>query len=460
MSGLWESVPQVRWSGTRSDAAAAPPKAEPSVAANTGASVARKETEATTASPDNELAKSPGPSKSIRPVGGIETPKQAAEPDLVASEIESNPVPSNSAGNELTIADRGHEQIEKLRAALNNDAAQAEGSPRHAGNTHDVRLRVDSLVEKARSLFDLGQLREARHAAKIAHDLGDAARLDYSPEEERPIDLVQRIEDRIRETDAVADGSETSADQQTAETPPSQKPVPDSAIATSASTQIAKPGPSAKSPEGDLNGRRKDWTQGLSVFRRDRKPTPVATPVAATQQGIAATTPIAETPAIPLSVEFGQEPAEANENAVVQANRSLTLARAGSIPSVDDHKPDGEVRGEQGEDDDGNNEPPERTSNVEVNRDSPLFRADTVSWSEEVVTPRVLNIEDTATAPVDFDEVQPLAPFRDAGAAVPPVVADKPAECPRPADRSWALALGLFAICTGAAIFWYRRGAV
>lgn len=462
MSGLWESVPQVRWSGTRPDSALPVPKAEPSVAANTGASVAKSESSPSSSpTAEGELARVAGQAKAIRTVGSVEPPKQTMDGDISGGDFENiPPTQTNSPSSEFGLTERGQDQIEKLRAALDNDAVQVEGAPRNAGNTHDVRVRVDSLVEKARSLFDLGQLREARHAAKIAHDLGDAARLDYSPEEERPIDLVQRIDDRIKETTEVADSLEIGTDQQTVDGSPSQKRQQEMALTSPTTTTLGKQLPAAKPADADTNVRRKDWTQGLSVFRRERKPTPTAVPDTISQPTVATVPPTTDTAAIPLGVEFNVEPIEANESAIVQANRSLSLARPGVVSSQDEQKSDVELHGDTLDAYDTHGESAEPASSAEVNRNSPLFKADTVSWSEDAVTPRVLNTEESTT-PVDFAEVEPLAPFRDvAAASATPAVTDKPSELPRPVDQSRAIGIALFAACTIVAIFWYRRGAV
>lgn len=463
MSGLWESVPQVRWSGTRPDPALPVPKAEPSVAANTGASVAKSQSSSPSSpNADAEVARGVGQAKAIRTVGNVEPPKQTMDGEFPGGDFENNtPTQTNSPSSEFGLTERGQDQIEKLRAALDNDAVQVEGSPRNAGNTHDVRVRVDSLVEKARSLFDLGQLREARHTAKIAHDLGDAARLDYSPEEERPIDLVQRIDDRIKETTEIADNLETGSDQQMVDGPSSEKRQQEIALTPPSTTTLGKQLPAARPADTDANNRRKDWTQGLSVFRRDRKPTPTAVPGAISHPTVAATPSATDTTTIPIGVEFSAEPIEANESAVVQANRSLSLARPGVESSLEEQESDVERYGDTLDDYNARGESAESASSAEANRNSPLFKADTVSWSEVAVTPRVLNIEESTPPPVDFAEVEPLAPFRDVtGASTASVVSEKATDAPRPVDRSWAIAVALFTACTIVAIFWYRRGAV
>ena len=227
MSDLWDAVPQVRWSGSRTDPTAAPVKAEPSVAANV----------ATTAEPirgGDRVDREPVRAQLVSPAGDSRPPNANAVETTLGSDSAGDPTatslspgvspssgaPASSgvhASSEVAITaggdsetvrvagstpqdvlnDPSTDQIARLKAALNDDTERAKSPARQVGGAHDVRVRVESMLARARRLFDLGQLREARHAAKTAHDLGDSARLDYSPDEERPIDLVQRIDSQL-----------------------------------------------------------------------------------------------------------------------------------------------------------------------------------------------------------------------------------------------------------------------
>ena len=458
MSGLWESVPQVRWTGSRLEPGQ-PAKPEPSVAANAAASVTKPDADTNSPSTSEKptrtgLASASSRMDPIQTVGNVESSNQVTASGYNSEAESSAMAPQDLVTTENAFADQGQDQIERLKAALDDDAERAEGSPRQSGTAHDVRVRVDSMVEKARRLFDLGQLREARHTAKVAHDLGDSARLDYSQDEERPIDLVQRIDDRIRETMDVADEVDDSASTTIADvTPTSPPPVAN----TAATVANSKPAPLAKVAEPDSGVKtRKDWTQGLNVFRPYRKSNPVAAPLATP---VSAVMPNAEI-AIPLGLETDIEANETNDRAVVQANRSLTLSKP--VQANSPSAPQDSI------------EPPENTTDLDeessevVSLDLGVDASRNQSglsisppWPDDFAVPRKVNIEDSASMPVDFDEVEPLSPFRDvAGQSSNPATTPATCDSARPCDQSWVFGIALFAVCATVAVFWYRRGAV
>jgi hypothetical protein len=468
MYDLWESAKSVsvsvvspgRWSAPRPESSQ-PLVQEPSVAANAAASVSKPEID-----PVTELAadgRSPSKnSTSTQSIADAESGNAGTYHAAFGSELESPAVAQSGHNSSDDIfADQGQQQVERLKAALDDDAERAEGSPRQSGSAHDVRVRVDSMVEKARRLFDLGQLREARHAAKVAHDLGDSARLDYSPDEERPIDLVQRIDDRIKETMELADEIDASPSTTIADVTPradrasmtSPPPVANSA-ATAANS---KPVPLAKVTEPESNTKaRKDWTQGLNVFRRDRKSNPVAASLATP---VSAVMPNAEI-AIPLGLETDIEANETNDRAVVQANRSLTLSK----PAHSDSPSEPQDFIESPENTTDLNEESSEVVSLALGVDASRNQSNlsiSPPWPDDFAVPRKLNVEEPTSTPVDFDEVEPLSPFRDvAGQSSNPATTPAICDSPRPCDQSWVFGIALFAVCAIAAVFWYRRGAV
>jgi hypothetical protein len=461
MYDLWESAKSVsvsvvspgRWSAPRPESGQ-PLVQEPSVAANAAASVSKPEID-----PASELAADGrSPSKNLTEPQSI-TDEESATAGIhhaaFGSDLESPGVAQSGHNSSDDIfADQGQQQVERLKAVLDDDAERAEGSPRQSGSAHDVRVRVDSMVEKARHLFDLGQLREARHTAKAAHDLGDSARLDYSPDEERPIDLVQRIDDRIKETMELADEVGASPSTTIADATPTSPP----SAANNANTATnSKPAPLAKVAEPESSVKtRKDWTQGLNVFRPYRKSNPVAAPLATP---VSAVTPNADI-AIPLGLETDIESNETNDRAVVQANRSLTLSKPAD--SISPSAPQDFI------------EPPENTTDlneessemvslglgVDANRDQSGLPI-APPWPDDFAVARKLKVDESASTPVDFDEVEPLSPFRDvAGQSSNPVTTPAICDSPRACDQSWVFGIAVFAVCAIVAVFWYRRGAV
>ena len=471
MSDLWDAVPQVRWSGSRIDPTGEPANTEPSVTANV----------ATAAEPTQGVVP-------VDPESGQSSSVAAAD-DLMAPEFDSVQTVSGSSPQDVAtsssgvgtadigepdedpvagsapqdvLADSSADQIERLKAALSDDAERAKSPPRQAGGAHDVRVRVESMLTRARRLFDLGQLREARHAAKIAHDLGDSARLDYSPAEERPIDLVQRIDSQLKESA----GQDESNTPQTADA--SGNPPAPNTNSTQAGRAAHDDPRTVKEPETDSASRpRRDW--GLNVFRRDRKmpPTDQAT---ATPSAPVGTVPGSAQPAVvQMSFEADAESPEESGAAVVQANRSLTLIKASETQaarihrqSFDSSTPIAYAPFQRSTGDGESRETLFDTSDPELEvRPSSEIESDPPAWPLDVDAPPTRPIVDESTPPpADAEEVQPLSPFHDvAGQSSPNVAASVPADDLNSASWNWLAGIAAFGICALVAVFWYRRGA-
>lgn len=439
MSDLWGAVPQVRWPVSRLDQNVASGQAEPSVTANVAASSVKPLVDEPTPGID---------SADTSPAG--EKPVDVSRP--VMSQVLSASGELNSPGESMEVVDAGGkdptsvfgdpagDQIEQLKAALNDDAERAKVAPRQAGGAHDVRIRVESMLDRARRLIDLGQLTEARVAAKTAHDLGHTARLDYSPEEERPIDVVQRIDDQIKE-------SQTSA------TSPDER-APDMAV----NAEVTRRPPR---PDVDSNPRqRKDWGYGLNVFRRDRKPPSGTVPAVAAAPANSPAGNVIET--LPTQITLGIEESEANDNVVVQANRRLTLVKSESPEGVDvePYRRELELNGTvptaprlPRADDSGADE--------EQEQPTPTMDLSEESWPSETSESgrRKVRSESSTLAAADFDEVEPLQPFRDVAATPAPVRIEDEVETPTRVGQLGFAGLIACAVCAVVALFWYRRGA-
>lgn len=491
MSDLWSA----RWTGPRPELPTAPPKSEPSVSANVAAKVVKPET----------MAEAPA-QKSIEQKPQNLAFEQVSERASVLGasreSLDNRTLDASSSGQTIeTIASTSpqsvfstssEDQIERLKAALNDDAERAR-EPQLG--IHDARVRVDSMLEKARGLFDLGHLREARHTAAIAHKLSDSASLDYSPDEERPIDLVQRIDDQLKDQTIVSDASEQAqilADQNAEDSDlnPSpggadaQMPRSIGAVARTldSSPSNADDPATTKSPAGSTfpdnfthsqdsritNGAeietggksRRDWP--LNVFRRDRRTAAVATTSAPPVQQVPTGQSSPTGRVIQLGLETEFDPPDA---AVVRANRSLTLT---AEPSKD------AVKGPQGA---GapiafvpvqsipHQEPAETDSaRVIPEEGSRPYPVDASAWEAKVnesETPTRLPPREIAPPPSDFEELQPMSPFRDvAGKNPSPETQPEAIQCPKPSVPNWVLGVTLFGLCGLVAFFWYRRGAI
>ncbi len=464
MSDLWGAVPQVRWSGGRAEVPTVEQPAEPSVTANVAGAGVQKQSELAVptdprspSSRDALTPTSPIDTGSVQTTVAVNPPASQPDGGAVGRAAPENGLAPDDAIDttdpQSVFADTSVEQIERLKAALDDDAERANSPPRAVAGGHDVRVRVESMLARARQLFDLGQTREARHTAKIAHDLGDSARLDYSPDEERPIDLVQRIDDHLRVTAEQAAEQQGGAPDSLANQPVAEPEFGDSVTPNRREDKGADP-ESAK--------QRRDWGYGLTVFRRDRKPgTTDRTNVA---PGPATALP-AVTP-IPAVVLVAPELDTETDGAVVQANRSLSLAkveettpsrqpRDASAPIAFAPYQRREVRSEL-DDSVQDVSSTETEPEVESQDSGPLDQP----WPPVIADkPTIADEEEVIVAPVEFEEVKPLTPFRDvAGAALSDLNEVEQIEPPR-GSFGWMAGAAVFGICAAIAIFWYRRGA-
>lgn len=458
MSELWGAVPQVRWSGSRVDPTSQPEKAEPSVSANVAMSAGSSKVDST----DDEMM-SPD---STAQVGGKDTENSGSNSiqpaagfnDRAGSELSASDFSDADRGEEKrdlssdpAMADSSADQIQRLKAALNDDAERARLPPTHVGGAHDVRVRVESMLAKSRRLFDLGQLREARHAAKIAHDLGDSARLDYSPDEERPIDLVQRIDDQLRE----AEESTTTPDEPTR---------PDDSGSLSAAPG-SFPDRSAKGQESDSQRQKRDW--GLSVFRRDRKSAADGAADARPATVHPTTTSRVETVAN-TDPQTQSDVAEDGGSAVVQANRSLSLAKASPTresssprPSFESSTPIAYSPYQRGARTDDATDTPLDSGDTDRPEVAAVEETNSRPWHlDEPIIPMSPRTDETTPPPADVDEVSPVLHFHDvAGQPGSSAAKSIPADTHVQQGHGWPVGAIVFGICAAVAVFWYRRGA-
>lgn len=441
MTELWTAPG--RWSG-RIELPAIAEKSEPSVSANNAATAVAKVPAAEDVA--DELA-----GKAVVQVadsnetamsnqGVLANSKNDALVTLEFSDSATDLEPLTTSSPQSVFTDSSAEQLERLQAAINDDAERADTRSRIVNGGHDVRLRVESMLEKSRRLFDLGQLREARHTAKIAQEIGDSARLDFSPEEERPVDLVQRIDDHIRGEES-ADSTPTGS---------AAEPV----VTADKNPSSAKP--AAAKEQDSQNRQRRDWS-GLAVFRRERKAEPSVNPA-----GIAATK---KTSVVQLSLDGNRVAVDEADGAVVQANRSVSIKQ--SVPQASTNSSVSYP---------AESEPIEATelqTNREPTEEPPELTEDAVAmtdvtsdengvnpaWTGDRLKPPSATDEDSPP-PADFDESRPISAFREINSPpqtslkTPMISSDE-----RPAGWGTYIAATLFSLSAVAAIFWYRRGA-
>lgn len=454
MSDLWGAVPQVRWSRTEAQVESKP---EPSVVANAAKPVEKNDPLASESPDSSDVLASEGVSEPVeltieqgKPDAGISSKSQPPHPRGTRSEV----VPGHqSDGPNHDIAQsQSDQEIERLKAALTEDAERAKEPARQLSGAHDARVRVESLVERARQLFAGGKLREARHTAQVAQDMGESAHLDYAPDEERPADLIHQIDDQLRKTS-----------QSPASLPADQSPAGSPAVAKANDADSPAQGFTSVTDDSTSKSKsRRDWSYGLSVFRRDRKSSASAPsePPAVVQTSVAPATEIS-----PVRIELGLESDDAQQptrsKAVVQANRSVTLDPGNNTVEVEQSlsdESDAAVIRNSGDNEAAPVEDQGRQFPTDRESDPPNLSAESNWLSEKSDESRRSPLEDDS-APPETDDLRPIGRFHD-------VTRQRPAE-PKGDENQTACglecgglaALGLFGICGIFAIFWYRRGA-
>ncbi|MBI1346020.1 hypothetical protein GC163_07000 [bacterium] len=134
-----------------------------------------------------------------------ESASTAASPEAI-TQGDLNPLPYGGfESKEMAASDREaqlvsasiadpDQRIQQLKAALTADAEKQESQQLAEQQRHPLQLRAEALVSWAQHLLQLGRLNEAKRAAEQAQELSETAHLDYLPHEDRPRDLLRRIE--------------------------------------------------------------------------------------------------------------------------------------------------------------------------------------------------------------------------------------------------------------------------
>ena len=434
--------------------------AEPSVTAN----VAVVADSAETLSDHGKASISEAPANSKRERGGRASSSNGSVTAQVGGRVASPPTASEQRAAARDVAeaaainqssgDGGQDQLERLKAALSEDARRNTEPNRTAASSGEARLRIDSLLGRARRLFDVGQFNEARQAAQVAQELGETARLDYSPDEERPIDLVRRIDDQLQTTQepSVKTGTENSN-------------VTDAERSKTAEHPSTEPKTAATESSGN-----RSWLlgRGMNVFRRDRKPS-------ATDALIIPAAAADNAPAhVSLSLELDGNPnAKANTDsraAVVQANRSVALSTVTSpqrasheairSQATDRSDVEGSLRSSQPSDDSDSavSELPEVSQHATTAESSDRSLDNPANFSPD--DGPQLTTDNMATPPPALEDVRPVSPFHNVAGKTKASLPSSPEHIePRGSLWGWAFGAACLMACSLLALACYRRGA-
>jgi hypothetical protein len=323
IKSLWQQVPPVRWSNkdSQSSAATKDKVAEPAVAANVAIksdNTVQADTAEDWATPDKKTR-----SPSSRLASRFLRPENRPNDAMSAFETADIPEPnSNPFDNE---AERPDSPLERLNAALSDDALQAQSLPQRSVTMLEERYRVDSLLSRANRLIEMGQLQQARESALLAQQVGDAAQLDYSPDDDRPIDLIRRIDGQLEEIRLAGEPG------------PEDRDEAEPAIAATEVPSPADTSVPSNSPEKELKfltPKNHNWS---AFFRREKKSPAISAGVGVrTPEAIRATETVTLGRPARVRDDFpssNRSSRTAPHDAVVMANRSVSL---GSVEPVSD----------------------------------------------------------------------------------------------------------------------------
>lgn len=437
---IWEQVPTVRWTGrlleseTRAGDSSSP--SEPVVAANVAVKI------------DSE--NSAGNTKESTPGG--RSSKTSSSDDSPHAHPLDHDSPANRAVTDsdqkslfdLTSEnDRSDSAMERLNSALMGNSLQRQALPERSLTSLDERVEVDSLLSQARQLLDRGQLDQALEIAQQARQIGDAAHLEYSPDEERPSDLISRIQGhqeaaRLKIDPKFEDfaGSSPTADE------PNQD----------AANDHQKKTPESKDGRG-LSRIRRDIS---TLFRREKKSSSTSeSESAAPARKTSSSMPEGESKS--REQQAAHKSVNLTRDAIVMANRSVSLGppEESSSPSVDAVN--------EGRDD----FPPEPNlsiastiADMDEERDDAPARSASLPARTTLSPQDELEADGVASMPTDFQAVESTSAFQDMASPRNSRVRDDQSESHEPLrEADWTIYYIVFGLCSLYAVRCYRCGA-
>lgn len=331
--------------------------------------------------------------------------------------------------------------MDRLNAALTDDSIDSPALPQPSLTNLEERNQVKRMLDQANKLLGMGQFEQARQTARKALELGDSAQLDYSPDEERPIDLVRRIESQIESI---------------------EQPNPESALTALPISKETDTADGPNSPEGLSKPPTKD-PSSLSRIRRDistlfrrgggKKPTGFESDtVEQTSSIVQSASESSEPKPLPKG---GSTSSSKKSDAIVLANRSVTLGPLESIGSSDQR--------------DDLADSSDVLESVFDDQQSPVVimpvpdgqgnLADVDSASDLQMPRAPRRVDDPSIGQPDLDVSETAATFQEPLAKGVPqsVNSDESSAEPR-RDADWTWCYVCIAISAGLALYLYRRG--
>jgi hypothetical protein len=308
VNSIWQQVPPVRWPSREvtSHVRPADSASEPTVAANVALNDQKKPE-----SPVAATAVPPKPKGPVSPFGVRATPQESQIGD--DAEFQEFHDSLESTANASNDPDNASSPLDRLDAALNDDVRHAAALPQRSVTMLEERLRVDSLIVRAKDLIDAGQLERAREAAVLALEIGDTAELEFSPDEERPVDLVRQIERHI----------EASRHSQPLEKEPEATASESNVNESDPTSAVEKPVDPQEKDAKVTSRLQRGWS---TLFRREKK-SAAAVPTDPVRQPAHELDKRAADASLgpPISLNHQPQHQPIAHDAIVMANRSVSL---------------------------------------------------------------------------------------------------------------------------------------
>jgi hypothetical protein len=348
---------------------------------------------------------------------------------------------SDHADSETLVdAEKSTSSLERLNAALSDDANLSHALPQKSLTTLDARVRIDSLLARAKQLFDVGQFDQARQTALTAQELCEDSQIDFLPDEDRPIDLIRRIEGQQK---ATQNPSDSDIDRDPSET----TQVSHQSGAAKQASKAEKPSHTPEKDSSGLTRIRRDWS---TLFRREKKAVPHDAKAIAAETKPAQTSVAADARGHDLQASH-HVTADASD-AIVMANRSVSLVGPESTSSPPAAFENTEAVGPDS--DTGRANLPGEVSSMLDTADSvignPLINASSRLATSAAESPMIQP---------EFDIVEAVVPFREVNSAVDEEPRAEPVEDDDARRVDWTYLYIIFGICSMLALACYRRGA-
>ena len=443
MKSFWQRVPPVRWPVRTSEpnTADAEKVAEPTVAANVAI---KKEAPA---DPDSERSMVEGEVVPRSQFSRVSSRLPRTD-SWSTGEVSSWPEPIDSLDSKshgFQNSDRRQSPLDRLDAALSDDVQQAQALPQQSLTVIEQRYRVELLVTRAKALLALGQFDQALEIAELAQQLSESVQLDFLPDEDRPVDVIRRIEGQMEAARSLPKSEELNSETEALKGKAGEK------ITTGESN----------SPEQqlkELTRKNRNWTD---LFRRVKKP--------ANPEGDALL-PSSEAVKLGLPLDLNatesfpeNEPQPGQPGAVVMANRSVSLRmlepskmlepsgeQSSPAPSSEFDEPVPPIAGAL---------EPEFEATVAVPASTLLADGESRFTVREQRTLSTGELDEESTAMPEFESVEiPVRSQKVTAHRDEPLQMQADDEPNSVHEIDWLLAYGIIGVCTIVALVCYRSG--